>query len=663
MRDLVIKGILCLGLSWGLLFAHAQQVDTTKLYQLSEVEVVERVRTATNRAGVPVQLITKENIQRLGMQDLSEAVKRFSGVAVKDYGGIGGLKTVSIRGFGAQHTAVSYDGIAITDVQSGQVDLSRFSLDNVEQISLTIGQSDEIFQTAHLFASAGVISIKTSKPVFKDKSYGFNAKLGGGSFGLFTPSFQYNQKLSPLFALSARADWVSAKSEYPFIHINGNLRTAEKRKNSDIQSLRLESNLYGELGGGQFNAKLYYYDSERGLPNSLIHYNPYAKERLWNNNFFAQAHYNKDINQQIAVQSAVRYSYNFRRYRNIDSAFPEGFEEDRNTQQEYYLSAGIRYTPVTSFSISLNSDITRNSLVNNFTNAALPVRFTSLTVLAMQYQTSRLTAVGSLLATYINDEVKNGAKPAARKRLSPAASISLRPFEESNFRIRASVKDIFRVPTFTDLYYLRMGNTALIPERALQYNVGVTWAGENSLFHYLSLSADVYYNKAEDKIVAIPTMNIWKMRNQSEVESKGFDVNLQSERIIAPEFKALLSASYSYQKAIDVTDASEPEYRQQIQYTPKHSGTASVAFENPWVNVAYSLTAVDKCYFGSQNIKINEVAGYVEHNLSLNRPFLIRGIRLNMQFELLNLTDKTYQIVAGYPMPGRSWRLNMTFNF
>lgn len=61
------------------------------------------------------------------------------------------MKTVSIRGMGAQHTAVSYDGVTMSNVQSGQIDISRFSLDNVSMITLSIGQSDDTFQAEDLW--------------------------------------------------------------------------------------------------------------------------------------------------------------------------------------------------------------------------------------------------------------------------------------------------------------------------------------------------------------------------------------------------------------------------------------------------------------------------------------------------------------------------------
>lgn len=188
MQNIFVKrlsGLLC---AWLFPFAALYaQVDTTTYHQLSGVEVLGKVRPSTTRESTPLQVMDKAGIERLGVQDLSEAVKRFSGVTVQDYGGIGGLKTVSVRSLGAKHTAVCYDGVTVTDAQSGQVDISRFSLDNVDMISLSIGQADDIFQTARMYASAGALSIKTAAPLFKEKSYNAYVKLKGGSFGLFNP--------------------------------------------------------------------------------------------------------------------------------------------------------------------------------------------------------------------------------------------------------------------------------------------------------------------------------------------------------------------------------------------------------------------------------------------------------------------------------------------
>jgi len=173
-----------------------QGSDTVPVRSLPEVEVVAPSRVSTTKQTAPLQIIDRKSIERLGIKELAEAVRLFAGVAVKDYGGLGGLKTVSIRSLGAQHTAVGYDGVTITDAQSGQVDISRFTLDNVEVVSLSTGVSDDIFQTARLYASAGTLHIKTQKPRFDgEKSYYLSAKLKSGSFGLLNPVLAYSRKL------------------------------------------------------------------------------------------------------------------------------------------------------------------------------------------------------------------------------------------------------------------------------------------------------------------------------------------------------------------------------------------------------------------------------------------------------------------------------------
>lgn len=641
------------------------QVDTTRYHQLNEVEVVAKSRPSVTREATPLQVMDKAGIERLGVQDLSEAVKRFSGVTVQDYGGIGGLKTVSVRSLGAKHTAVSYDGVTVTDAQSGQVDISRFSLDNVEMVSLSIGQADDIFQTARMFASAGALSIKTSAPAFKNKSFNLSAKIKGGSFGLINPALQYDQKLGKKWAVSLFSDWLNAEGDYPFTLVNGQEVTKEIRKNSDVKALRLEGNLFGDFGrGGKLRGKVYYYDSERGLPGSVILYNTNAKERLWDNNFFTQFHYENQFYEQLKFQASTKYNYSFSRYQDISNKYSSGMQEDLNTQHEYYGSAGALYTPLEYFSFSLNTDLAHTTLENNFVKSPSPKRFTSLTVLAAQYKNPSFTATASLLGTYITDKVENGDKPADRKRLSPAVSLSWRPFPSQSFRVRASYKDIFRVPTFTDLYYLRMGNTNLVPEKATQYNVGLTWTGEaGPIVRLLNVSVDGYYNQVHDKIVAIPNMYIWKMMNMGEVDIKGLDVNVSTEIPLPLKMSLLLSSAYSYQYAIDVTDPQEKNYKDQIPYTPRHSGSASLSLENPWVNLTYTLVAAGDRYALPQNIEENLIKSYVEHSLSANRSFAVKKCTFRVQGEILNLANKTYDIIQYYPMPGRSWRLSLSITY
>lgn len=662
MQNRYIERVVSLLAMWLCSFVAVKaQVDTVRYHQLSGVEVVGKARPSVTREGTPLQVMDKAGIERLGVQDLSEAVKRFSGATVQDYGGIGGLKTVSVRSLGAKHTAVSYDGVTITDAQSGQVDISRFSLDNVEMISLSIGQADDIFQTARMYASAGALSIKTSRPDFDSKPFRLKGQVKAGSFGLVNPSLRYEQKLGKNWAASLHGDFLRADGDYPFTLINGNLIEKKKRTNSDIESWRSELNLYGDLGDSStLQVKGYYFDSERGLPGSVILYNDYSGERLWDKNAFVQAHYQKEVNKQLSLQAQLRYNYAWNRYQDINNKYEDGKQIDRYTQHEYYGSASAMYVPVENFSVSLTEDFFVNTLDNTLPECPFPKRYTSLSVLAAQYKTDRLTGTVSLLGTYIAEQVKSGSRPADRKRLSPAASFSWRVLSDENLRVRASFKDIFRIPTFNDMYYLRIGNTNLKPERATQYNLGLTWAGELPYVSYLSVSADGYYNRVKDKIVAIPTLFIWKMMNMGEVSIGGLDVNLSAEIPLYRHISLLLQGTYTYQKAIDVTNEEDKNYRHQLPYTPQHSGNVSLSLQTSWVNLSYHLNSVGDRYALPQNIEDNLIRKYTEQTISVNREFAVKNCKLRLQGELLNLTNKTYDVIQFYPMPGRSWRLGVS---
>lgn len=659
------KGLrLCICLSLPAL-ADAQQMDSLMYHELPQVDVIEKARPSVTREGAPLQLLDRSEIERLGMRDLSEAASRFSGVTVKDYGGIGGLKTVSIRSLGSQHTAVSYDGVSITDAQSGQVDVSRFTLDNVESVSLSIGQTDDIFQTARMYASAGALRISTQTPRFDNRPFNLEGQVKGGSFGVFAPSLRYEQQLGSRHAVSLRAAWLGADGQYPFTLTNGDLVTREIRKNSDVKSLTTELNFFADYRKqGTLRLKAYAFDSHRGLPGSVILYNDYHAERLYNRNAFLQSVYENRLSQRLTLRAQAKFDYSWTRYRDFHTKYIDGQQTDVYTQREYYASASLLYTPAANLSLSATEDAFVNTLDATTPFCAFPERFTSLTALAAQFKNTRLTATASLLGTYITETVERGDPAADRRRLSPAVSLSYRLFPEENLRLRASFKDIFRAPTFNDLYYDRIGNKNLNSEKAIQYNFGLTWSDSFGLLDYLSLTADAYYNKVKDKIVALPTMFIWRMMNMGEVDIRGLDVNL-SARLALPggDMHLRADASYTMQKAVDVTLKESKTYKHQIPYTPEHSGTASLSFDNPWVNASWLLTVVGQRYSLPQNIEANRMEGYTEHQLSLHRTFRLRQGEVRLQAEALNMGDATYDVIRCYPMPGRSFRASITYKY
>ena len=638
----------------------AQDIDSLQ-HLLPQVDAVEVVLPAAVTSSVPLQRATSEDFRRLGYAGVSDVLKYMSGVSVRDYGGVGGLKTVSVRGMGAKHTAVSYDGVPVSDAQSGVVDLGRFPLGNLSAVTLVTGLGgDGALRSAREYSCAALLSLRSLYP---NRTI-TDVEVKGGSFGYADASLYHRYKPQGKWGLAFYGDYLRSDGMYPFTLVNSGLESREKRRDSDIDALTLEADADVWIGNGRLDAKVYGYASERGLPGAVNLYNKENRERLWNRNVFAQAKYLCSPSDAWELQALFKYDYNFSRYRETSANYATGEQVDVNVQNEWYASLAAGYAPVVNLRLSLAADAAYATLKNNFGNSKAPRRFSSWVAAVAEYNLRRFCFSASLLATSVNDYVNNGTGMPSLFRLSPSFGLVVTPFANDMLRLRASVKDACRVPTFADLYYLRLGNVGLKPEKATQCNVGATlyFAGDGFLKNLL-FTADGYYNNVRDKIVALPTMYVWRMMNFGKADMWGVDISASSHLSLACGVLLVLDANYSFLYAVDVTDASAKNYRHQLPYTPRHSSSFTMSIENPEVNVSYLLSAVGERYMLPQNTVNNRMPGYLEHSFSLNRCFSLGGVGLRLQAELLNITNKQYEVIKNYPMPGFQWRLTARVTF
>lgn len=677
MYNKAIFAVICCLFLATTLFAQQQKVDTTHIYSIPEIQISDVYQTREVRSSSPLQILSKDALKNLHALQVSDAVKHFAGVTVKDYGGIGGLKTVSIRSLGAQHTAIGYDGIALTDCQTGQIDIGRFSLDNVDQLSLSNGQSDNIFQPARFFASAGILNIQTLTPRFEEeKRTNVSASFKTGSWGLVNPSLLLEQQLNRKWTVTANGEWMSSDGQYPYTLHYGNaeddLTSREKRKNTDVQTLRAEAGLYGNFSDKeQWRLKAYYFQSSRGLPNATTFYYDFSTQHLWDKNTFIQSQYKKEFSKQWVFQTSAKWNWNYQRYLDPDSKNSSGKTENSYYQQEYYLSASVLYRLLSNLSFSLSTDGSINTMNADLKNFVHPTRYSWLTAFAGKYMNDWLTLSASALATIINEDVEKGGSAGNHRKLTPYVSASFKPWQNEELRIRLFYKDIFRLPSFNDLYYEEVGNSKLKPENARQYNVGVTYSKNLcSFLPYLSATIDGYYNKITDKIIAYPTKNlaVWSMRNLGSVEIKGIDATASIALQPWENIRINLSGNYTYQRALDVTnsnlDSEEGRtYKHQIAYTPRVSGSGQAGIETPWVNLSYSFLFSGKRYQQGENIAENRLDSYSDHSISASRSFKIMKTNTSVSVEVLNIADKNYEIIRNFPMPGRSVRATISIRY
>lgn len=558
----------------------AEEHTDSLSHQLREVVVTAR---KPNEDIIPAQVLSGEELRRLNSNSVADALRYFSGVQVKDYGGVGGIKTVNIRSMGTNHTGVVYDGVELGNAQNGQIDLGQFSLDNIEALSLYNGQKSEILQPAKDFGSAGTIYMRTRTPVFNEgETYHARATIRTGSFDLLNPSALIELRLSNRVSASLSTEWINSSGKYKFryrrVNPAGELAydTTAVRQNGDINATRIELNTRGTLNNGTWNFKVYNYNSERGVPGAIVNNVWRRGERIWDTNSFAQGRYTGYFGKFTTLNN-IKYAFYRTHYVNNDDKQVK--IDNLYKQKEIYFSSANEYEITDFWSISASYDFMWNTLEADVYGFVKPDRISQYLSAATALALDRFKIQASALGTFIHDRIKGQQAPSDKNVFSPAIFMNGYPLRNKDFSIRVFYKKSFRMPTFNDLYYADMGNSKLSPERVAQYNIGLLYDHKStSVISAARVSVDAYYNRVKDKIVAYPKGQQfrWTMLNLGLVDIHGVD--LTGLLTINPykDLYMTVRGQYTFQRAIDITNPADNYYRDQIPYIPRHSGAAVV---------------------------------------------------------------------------------------
>ena len=657
--------IAMLGVVAGSAFANGETQDSVRVHHIQEVVVTSRL---ISRETIPSQTLGGEELKKLNSLSVADALRYFSGLQLKDYGGVGGIKTVNIRSMGTNHLGIFYDGIELGNAQNGQIDLGQFSLDNVEEISLYNGQRSAIFQPASDFGNAGSVYIRTKAPRFMmGRRYNLLVRAKYGSSDTFRFSSLWEQKLSNHISSSLSTSVLTSSGRYKFRYRRVTedntvaYDTTAVRHNGDIWAFRIEENVRGGIADGYWNVKAYTYHSERGIPGAIVNNVWRRGERQWDHNTFGQAVFQKSFGDKFSTKALAKYAYYVTRYVNNDET--QIHVDNTYRQQEMYFSTSNVYEILSKWSVSMSYDFKWNKLNANMVDFAFPHRYSNFVSLATALTLSRIQAQASLVEQVVKDHVKYGASSPSRSTLTPAFFVNVYPFNSKLLAVRAFAKKSFRMPTFNDLYYADMGNSKLNPESALQYDLGFVlnkdW--KQGIVDHFRLQVDGYYNTVHDKIVAYPKGQQfrWTMLNLGKVHIKGVDAMAEVGLEPAKDWKVTARLQYTYQDARDVTDSNTSYYKDQIPYIPWHSGSAILGLSWREWDLSYSFIYSGERYSQQENILYNHLQPWYTHDMSV----AYHARKWSARLDVNNIFSQDYDVILNYPMPKRNYMLTLEYNF
>ena len=542
--------------------------------------------------------------------DITGELHQVPGLQIGDYGGYAGLKTISLRGMGSPHTAVYVDGVRVSNLQSGQGDIGMLDIENLSSAIVDYAQNS--------------ISFNTARPLFKNGPITGKVRFNMGSFGTYLPSARLDFKLSEKLSLSANAAGIISKGNFP---ISDN----DRRINNDIRQVRGGINLFGLMDDGDYHIKAFYNVAERGTPGALSW--P-SDDRQKDRNTYLQAVLKKKFSSSHTLKMSAKAGYD-------DIYYTSSWGDSQYGQTDLQLNSSHIFSIYRWWNISFAADIQWDKLTSTNYSAS---RLTTISALTSSFHFERISL--DLAAEYAGYFDKG---QITRHAVSP--SMDFRLHVTDGLDIIGFGRRAYRVPMFNELYYVGFGNPELLPEDAWMTDLGVDFYQSFSPSWSFMAKIDGYYNLLSNKITSAPTLedpNIWLPYNIGKVRSTGFDFVTQTDYSHG-DWMSSINLKYSYLSSVDKTPDSY-SYDQQIPYLAKHTvtGDLTVSWKGYTLNPRWVLKADRSDSHGS-------LANWNTLDMTLSKTFIFKkSLSLHVNLSAKNLLDCRYELVSGYPMPGRS---------
>ncbi len=540
---------------------------------------------------------------------VADALGLNPGLHVGDNGGFSGLKTVSLRGMGSAHTAVYVDGVRLANVQSGQSDLGMLGLENMESAVVDYAQNGIYFRTA--------------KPRFADSPVAGNVRFSAGSFGTYLPSARLDFCLSDRLALCADASGVVSKGNHTY-------GDGLERVNNDVRQVRAGLDLFGTMDRGEYHLKTFFNQAERGTPGPTGW--PSA-DRQNDLNVFLQASAFRRFSSLYTLHLTSKVSYD-------DIGYSSAYGDSRFGQTGFQLNSSHDFQLRRWLKISLAADVHWDGLKSSYYGMS---RTTAFAALASSFRTGRFSADVALECTGAFDR-----EAETHVAVSPSAGFRYRFFK--GLDLTGFARRAYRIPTFNELYYTGYGNPDLKPEDAWMAGLGLDFTRSLGDSWVLKGKLDGFFNLLRDKITSAPSEldpAIWFPYNIGKVSSAGCDVNTGFVR--SGSWTYSLDVRWAFQSAVDRTEGSAT-YGSQIPYVARHTiiADASVSWKG------WSLVPLWQCRAGRTD-GTGAVPAWNTLDLSFSKTFHVgRHGELTARLMSKNIMGYSYEVVSGYPMPGRS---------
>ncbi|MEO1448440.1 MAG: TonB-dependent receptor [Bacteroidota bacterium] len=251
--------------------------------------------------------------------------------------------------------------------------------------------------------------------------------------------------------------------------------------------------------------------------------------------------------------------------------------------------------------------------------------------------------------------LRQGWNPAQDIPLTP--DLSLRGQLARKLYLRAQAGRSFRLPTFNDRYWNPGGNPDLLPEQGWHQEIGLDFIPRRWQFHLTS-----FHQLIDQWIQWRPGPSYWFPENLRKVRSLGLESSAAYSFKVGG-WRGDLTAAHTLTRArsVEVVQARDASLDKQLIYTPAHQGRVGItAFRRSW-QMAYGHAWTGRRYTTSDNAFF--LQAYQAAHFSMQYVFRRQRWQARMGGRIDNLWNADFQVIENRPIPPRSYRLTLSFQF
>ena len=630
-----------------ILFANVcfPQSDSVK-YSTEEIIVTgTRIYSDIYSSPSKVDLFTRKQIQNKNGERLSDILQMSGGTYIKSYGGNSSIKSISFNGLGAEHILILLNGNRMNSFQNSQIDLSLIPKDNIERVEVFNSGFSSIYGSD---AIGGVINVITSNDDITKKELSLNFISQYGSYDYSKYSFSASKNFSNVSVELIYSN-ESSNDDFDYYFFDGVTEVLKQRENSDYGLKNYALNAQIDLNqSSKVNVYSNYIDNERSFPG-IETGSPPSEAKQYDLNWNNILTYENNINRNLFFKSGLNYQNNLMNYENgeLIQSYYKNIVYTNNSQICYYTD-GFKATAGYDLSYALLKSNEVEDNVNRIQTGMYLVSEIGL------FKNGNLKVLPSLRFDTYSD--------IGKSNLAAKVGLNYKPFVDYKFHIRSSIGNNYRAPTFNELYWKELGNKNLTSEESVNFDAGFILNFDFIANNTLDVSYT--YIDVSNKIIWRPNASgLWSPVNLTKSRSDVLAVDLKMGKEFYRDVSSSVSLNYVFTSSIKKSSEypGDPSFNKQIFYVPQNTFKVNLELfvKNIGINVYYSF--ISRRFTDFENIKYLPATEILDGNVFVN--IKVNDLNLQTKFEVNNILNKNYQLISGYPMPLRNYKLGLSLNY